>query len=57
MKRSLLCAAVAATLAAPAAATAADSADVAEVKRMIEQMKDVSLVRERIEQLTKSGDV
>lgn len=39
MKRSLLCAAVAATLAAPAAATAADSADVAEVKRMIEQMK------------------
>ncbi len=39
MKKSLLGAAVAATLAAPMAASAADSAEMAEVKRMILEMK------------------
>ncbi len=39
MKRSLLSAAIAATLAIPASAVYADNAEMAEVKRMIEQMK------------------
>jgi hypothetical protein len=39
MKRSLLAAAVAATLAAPLSASAADSAEMAEIKRMILEMK------------------
>lgn len=58
MKRSLLGAAVAATLAAPLSASAADSAEMAEVKRMIEQMKaDYEQRIEALEERLKAAEL
>lgn len=57
MKRSLLIAAVAATLAAPLSASAAASDEMAEVKRMIEQMKaDYEKKIEALEQRLKAAE-
>ena len=57
MNRSLLGAAVAATLAAPLSASATDSADMAEIKRMIEQMKaDYEQKIESLEQRLKAAE-